>query len=105
MVSAALADVLLSLAGSPALPGARCRGRHTLFDERGPDEPAEVAAQRHSQALTLCQRCPALDRCTAWIEELPPRQRPPGVVAAQLRAHKPVGRPKRPACLADAVTP
>jgi len=92
-VSTTIADLLLSLAGSPALPGARCRGRHTLFDERGPDEPDEVAAQRHSQALGLCERCPALDRCRDWLEELPPRQRPPGVVAGQLPARNPVGRP------------
>lgn len=95
-MSAALADLLLSLAGSPALPGARCRGKYDLFDEAQPDEAAHVVEQRHRQAAGLCQRCPSLDRCAEWLDSLPPRQRPPGVTAGRVRAAPPGrGRPRK----------
>lgn len=71
------------LAGAPSLPGAECRNRSHLFDERGLDESEDVAEQRHQQALGLCRICPALASCEAWCATLPPRKRPAGVVAGR----------------------
>lgn len=86
-------DALLHAVGAaPALPGARCRGRHHLFDDAHPNEDPETVAQRRQQALALCRGCPALASCSAWVDGLPPRQRPPGVVAGRLNAHTPRGR-------------
>ncbi|MEH3129156.1 MAG: WhiB family transcriptional regulator [Mycolicibacterium neoaurum] len=76
---------LISATRTPALPGARCRGRAHLFDERHPDENTEVARQRQTQALGLCSRCPALDACRVWLNSLPASQQPSGVVAGLLR--------------------
>lgn len=88
-------DQLLSaLAGVPVLRGARCRGRHTLFDPRHDDEPAEVADARHLQALALCQQCPAIAECEQWLDALPKKQRPFGVIAGQLH-RQPNPRKKR----------
>lgn len=78
------ADLLTALAGAPSLPGARCRGRHHLFDPAHADEVPATTDARHAQAVGLCRRCPALTRCAAWLDSLPDRDRPPGVVAAQL---------------------
>lgn len=83
----ALADLLLALAGLPTLPGARCRNRWELFDrtinaERGaPPGDVEYARQH---ARDLCAVCPALNGCRAWLDSLPPNQRPLGVVAGRL---------------------
>lgn len=79
---------------APSLPGARCRGRHRLFDEAQPGEDADY---RHSQALALCGTCPALTRCEQWFDDLPRSRRPAGVVAGQLNRPKAVGRPRRSA--------
>lgn len=87
-------DLLAALAGAPALPGARCRGRHHLFDEAGPDEPAEVVEQRHAQAVGLCQHCTALASCTQWFDSLPRTQRPSGVIAGQINEPR-RGRPRK----------
>ncbi|MFN8090550.1 MAG: hypothetical protein U0R81_16570 [Mycobacterium sp.] len=78
-------DLLLALAGVPALPGARCRGRSHLFDEAPPGEDPEVTGYRHQHALTLCRGCTALASCTEWVGSLPKSKRPPGVVAGQVR--------------------
>lgn len=83
-MSDTLESLLAILGAAPALPGARCRGRHHLFDDAARDEPAEVVEQRHHQALGLCRGCPALASCQLWFDGLPPRQRPPGVVAGRL---------------------
>jgi WhiB family redox-sensing transcriptional regulator len=72
-------------AGAPALPGARCRGRPHLFDEQRPDEDDANAAARHTQALALCNRCPALTPCQSWFASLSPRKRPAGIVAGGAR--------------------
>jgi WhiB family redox-sensing transcriptional regulator len=78
-------DALLDAVGAaPCLPGARCRGRHTLFDPPAPGENPDTVASRHAQALGLCSRCPALSRCGDWLESLPPRKRPHGVVAGNV---------------------
>lgn len=77
----ALDELLLSLAGSPALPGARCRGKSHLFDGA---EPGEDTTARYDQALGLCAACPALGRCSRWLDGLPARKRPRGVVAGRV---------------------
>jgi hypothetical protein len=76
--------MLTAIGAAPCLPGARCRGRHHLFDPAGTHEPAPVVQQRHAQALGLCQDCPALEPCRAWVASLPPKRRPQGVVAGTI---------------------
>ena len=80
----AIDELLGVVTGAPSLPGARCAGRAHLFDPAEPTEPASTAQARHRQAVGLCQRCPSLIRCRDWIDTLPARDRPPGVVAATL---------------------
>ena len=80
----ALETLLASLAGVPALPGARCRGRHHLFDAKLAGEEADVANARHAQALALCAGCPALTRCEEWIDSLTRAAQPAGIVAGRL---------------------
>lgn len=89
--------LLAALAGAPALPGARCRGKHHLFDPTAPGENSDVAAQRHAQALGLCSNCPALTRCEDWHDALPRTKRPDGVVAGRVNRPQPVVRPRRTA--------
>jgi hypothetical protein len=83
-------DALLDAIGAaPVLPGAKCRGRHHLV------------AARHTQALGLCSHCPALDRCADFIDSLPKRKRPGGVVGGQInrgseeRERRQPGRPRK----------
>jgi hypothetical protein len=93
-------DMLLAaIAGAPALHGARCRGKGHLFDEAAPGEASETVDQRHSQAIGLCFRCPALDRCADWYGGLPKRKRPPGICAGQIHTPKQpkAGRPRKTA--------
>lgn len=78
-----------SLGHIPDLPGARCRGRHELFDatiagtrDTRPDDLQYARAA----AVRLCQACPALDACRAWFTALRPDERPHGVVAGRLPA-------------------
>jgi hypothetical protein len=88
-------DVLMDelAAGMPHLPGARCAGRHELFDataegsRTGPAGAAEVAAAR-SEALRLCGGCPELGPCRAWLSGLRKRDRPNGVVAGRVIGDK-----------------
>lgn len=75
---------LFAAIGTPALPGARCRGRSHLFDAGRKGERAESVAQRHAQAVQLCSGCPSLDRCRTWVDSLKPSRRPTGVVAGQV---------------------
>lgn len=67
----------------PALPGARCRGRSHLFDGGRLGEDVDVLHARHRQALALCAGCPALERCAEWLDALPRRERPLGVIAGR----------------------
>lgn len=73
-------DLLLSLAGAPSLPGARCRGRSELFD--GADGPH---GEKTRQAASLCRACPSLARCGTWANERP--KRVDGVIAGRLFTH------------------
>jgi hypothetical protein len=85
----ALHELLSSLAGTPTFPGARCRGRHALFDPAARGEDPDNVAARHAQAQALCEHCPALARCESWFYALPRQQRPGGVVAGKVREVKP----------------
>lgn len=76
----ALESFFDALRAVPRLPDAACLGHPHLFDRadgRGFDP--EVKAARDA-AKTICGRCPELDPCRAWIEQLTPGQRPRGVV-------------------------
>jgi hypothetical protein len=90
-----LQPLLDAIGAAPVLPGAKCRGRHHLFDPAAPDEASETVDQRHSQAIGLCFRCPSLNRCADWWSGLPKRKRPPGVVAGQVHQPKSAGRPRK----------
>lgn len=90
-----LTAILAAVGAAPALPGARCRGKHHLFDEQGKHEAPETAAERHTQALGLCTHCTALASCGQWFDTLPRSKRPAGVVAGRLNTPKPVGRPPK----------
>lgn len=73
------------LAGIPALPDARCRGRAALFEatiavRHGGPARAELENARR-EALTLCHACPALALCRSWLAAMPATRRPRGVVA------------------------
>lgn len=76
------------LAGIPALPGARCKGRSALYERTvaehqmtGRLTKTEVDEARR-EALRLCNNgCPALEPCRAWLDGLPAARRPTGVVA------------------------
>jgi Transcription factor WhiB len=76
-----LDQLLAAIGAAPVLPGARCRGRHHLFDAADPGEDPETVAARHSQALGLCSRCPAQKDCKTWFLSLKPSKRPPGICA------------------------
>lgn len=82
-------DFAAALSIAPAFPGARCRGRSHLFDPPASREPAEVVAQRHTQAIGLCQQCPALDACKTWLNGLSTAKKPHGIVAGQIIAPPP----------------
>ena len=72
----------------PALPGAACKARIDLYERTVGEHQmtsrltkTEVDDARR-EALRLCNnRCPALERCRAWLDALPPSRRPAGVVA------------------------
>ncbi len=87
-------DLFAVIGLAPALPGARCRGKHHLFDapselER---EPSEITAARHAQAIQLCRGCTALASCSTWFDSLPRSKRPHGVVAGRVNGPKTVDR-------------
>lgn len=78
-------DTLLgAMLPAPSLPGARCRGRPHLFDPAGSGEDPAVVSQRHTQALSLCGGCPALEPCRRWVSSLTPAKRPTGVVGGKV---------------------
>jgi len=79
-----LDDLVIALGGAPSLPGARCRGRHRLFDPAAEHESILTVQARHAQALGLCEHCPALTRRQEWVATLPANQRPRGVVAGTI---------------------
>lgn len=83
-----VAGLLDELASAPQLPGARCHGRHELYDATIPSGEIRNTSNRleaaRATALKVCNACPALPQCRAWIDGLAPTQRPLGVVAGQV---------------------
>ena len=70
-------DLIPEIARDAAhLPGALCRGESPLFD-RATDDDRVAAAE-------ICSRCVELSGCRLWVESLPVRRRPCGVVAGQV---------------------
>ncbi|MGP4054288.1 hypothetical protein ACTWP6_05605 [Mycobacterium sp. 4D054] len=79
------------LAGIPALPGARCKGRAADLYERTDSEHRMTGRLTKTElddarrdALRLCAQCPSLAPCRDWLNALPAAQRPRGVVAGQV---------------------
>jgi hypothetical protein len=80
-------DMRALLAGIPALPGARCKGRSALYERTvgehhmtGRLTKTEVDDARR-EALRVCRACPALMACRAWLDGTGIARRPAGVVA------------------------
>jgi WhiB family redox-sensing transcriptional regulator len=71
--------VYAALSGVPRLDGARCEGRPELFDLDDRSDPELIERAAH-----MCNACPVLRACAAWLDSLPPKLRPSGVVAARL---------------------
>ncbi|BBX93114.1 hypothetical protein CQY21_21570 [Mycolicibacterium boenickei] len=82
-----------ALSDVPRLEGAKCVGKHELFDAREERESVEHAAERHEAAIHLCRSCLALSACAAWFDSLPKSKRPGGVTAARPNPMPP-GRPE-----------
>ncbi|MCZ0727958.1 hypothetical protein [Mycolicibacterium iranicum] len=86
------------LAGIPALPGARCKGRSALYERTAGEHRAagrtttEELADARREALRLCETCPALHPCRQYLQGLPIAQRPRGVIAGQVITS--TGRPR-----------
>lgn len=91
-MSASQLDSLVSALGAiPPLPGALCKGQSDTWDEPAPasiDPDPDDTQERLNYAVRACGCCPALSACRTWIASLPPRQRPCGVVAGQVRPTK-----------------
>ena len=87
-----LDHLIATFAGAPALPGARCRGRHHLFDPAATGEDPDAVEQRHTKALGLCEHCPSLRPCRDWLQSLPRQKKPDGVIAGQIRIANRRGR-------------
>lgn len=86
-----LESLVGALGAIPRLDGAVCKGSPDIWDEpphpsRDPD-PSDTQ-ERLNYAVRACGCCPALSACRTWIASLPPRQRPCGVVAGQVRPTK-----------------
>jgi WhiB family redox-sensing transcriptional regulator len=75
-----------ALSGVPRLDDANCLGLWTLFDEPEPGDADGRDANR--AALELCRTCPSLGDCRTWVDSLPPRDRPTGVIAGRIRKAK-----------------
>ena len=61
----------------PRLPGAACRRDPHLFDLTDRDDPAV------ERAKSICESCPALNRCRRWLRGTPPALRPSGAVGGR----------------------
>jgi hypothetical protein len=92
-------STLTALLVAPDMPDAECAGQWTLFDPPEPGEPTDSVKVRQLAALTLCRRCTEIQRCTEWVDSLPPRHQPLGVVAARITEERPkrATKPRQPA--------
>lgn len=66
------------------LPRARCVGRAELFSPSEDREHGDGRDERQALAVAECRRCEALAACRAWLDSLPPHEKPVGVVAGVL---------------------
>ena len=79
-----MAALLAELAATtPRLRSASCRGQHELFDRTRVRSGQGLHLAR-AEALAVCAGCPVLEQCRAWLDALPPRQRPRGVIAGRV---------------------
>lgn len=78
------ADLFAALRGIPHLPDAQCVGLWAAFDPPEQGEQPEETEYRYKTALNVCARCPALSRCSDWLDSLPRSRRPHGVVAGRV---------------------
>jgi hypothetical protein len=67
----------------PRLEDARCKGRWDLFDPPADSDPDDLA-YANAAAAQECEQCPAMEACLRWIEGLPKRERPTGIVAGRV---------------------
>ena len=65
-------------AGIPDLRRAACRGHAEIFDVRDGHDRAAIA-----RAQAVCETCPVLSDCRAWLASLPRAERPCGAVAGR----------------------
>lgn len=77
-----LAGWLAVIAAGPDLRRGRCVGQHDLW--QAVDDPAAVEA-----AVAGCRECPVLDRCSDWVDSLPPSKQPFGVTAGKVFNYEP----------------
>lgn len=79
----------------PDLPGAMCVGSSQLYDSTIVGAPGskddENLEYARTAALRLCNRCPALQACAGWLDTIPARHQPAGVIAG--RINTPGGKP------------
>ena len=86
-------SIYAALLGIPTLDGANCAGQWSLFDE--PEKKDRDRTDVVDYALRLCELCPALADCRAWLNGLPLDERPTGVIAGEY--HPFIRRPAREA--------
>jgi WhiB family redox-sensing transcriptional regulator len=79
----ALADLLGAISAAPNLRGAACTDHRDLFDATTGKAAGRPGV--YARAIRVCESCPALTACSAWVESLPPSQRPLGVTAGRIR--------------------
>jgi len=79
----ALADLLGAIAAAPNLTGAACREHRDVFDATTGKAAGRPGV--YARAITVCESCPALAACSAWVEGLAPSRRPLGVTAGVVR--------------------
>jgi hypothetical protein len=87
-----LADLLGAIAAAPNLTGAACRDYPVTFEATTSRSAGQPYV--YDRAIKVCMSCPALQACRAWVESLPPADRPPGVTAGTIRYIGGVPNPK-----------
>ena len=78
-----LADLLGAIAAAPNLTGAACRDYPVTFEATTSRSAGQPYV--YDRAIAVCQSCAVLQACRAWVESLPPADRPPGVTAGTIR--------------------
>lgn len=73
---------LHDIAVPPDLPGAACVSRRKVFDAVAMPSASVYA---HDRAIRVCESCPVLTACRAWVESVQPMERPAGVTAGLVR--------------------